>query len=101
MAAKAPGASGSERAATSPGRGMIPRVHTLSRATTEAAAPAAEHDSKVQALRQLGTEVDRAKPEAGEAAVSPMLDGDDEESRAAAAVEVLVGTSGLPPEGTS
>jgi hypothetical protein len=45
MAAKAPGASGSERAATPPGRGMIPRVHTLSRATTEAAGLAAEHDS--------------------------------------------------------
>jgi len=88
-------------AAPSPGRAIIPRVHTLSRATTEAAGLAAEHDSKVEALRQLGTEVDRAKPEAGVAAVCPMLDGGDEESRAAAAVGLLVGVSGLPPEGTS
>jgi hypothetical protein len=65
---------------------MIPRVHALSRATAEAAGLAAEHRSKVEALRQLGIEVDRAKPEAGVAAVCPMLDGGDEESLAAAAI---------------
>jgi hypothetical protein len=54
---------------------MIPRVHTLSRATTEAAGLAAEHDSGSEALRQLGIEVDRAKPEVGVAPVCPMLDG--------------------------
>jgi hypothetical protein len=81
---------------------MIPRVHTTSsRATTAAAGLAAEHDSKVEALTQLGTEVDRAKPEMGEATVCPMLGGGDEEPRAAAAVGPLVGTSGRPPEGTS
>jgi hypothetical protein len=54
---------------------MIPRVHTLSRATTEAAGLAAEHDSGSEALRQLGIQVDRAKkPEAGVAPVCPMLD---------------------------
>jgi hypothetical protein len=74
---------------------------TLSRATTEAAELAAEHSSEREALRQPGMEVDRAEPEAGVAAVCPMLDGGDEESRAAAAVGVLVGVSGLPPEGTS
>ena len=81
---------------------MIRRVHTtLSRATTEAAGLGAEHDSGSEALRQFGIEVDRAAPEAGVAAVCPMLDGDDEESRAAAAVGVLVGVSDVPPEGTS
>jgi hypothetical protein len=81
-------------------------VHTtLSRATTEAAKPAAEHGSEREALRQLGIEVDRAKPEAGVAAVCPMLDGGDEESRRevtvvaeAAMIGVLVRMSGRLPE---
>jgi hypothetical protein len=82
MFGEARGRVGKRTGRAVPGRAIIPRVHTtLSRATTEVAGLAAEPGSGREALRQLGIEVDRAKPEAGVAPVCPMLDGGGDRDR--------------------